>query len=225
MPRQVFTAGEILTAANMNDLADSTVMVFDDASARTTAIPTPVEGMTTYLKDLDAVEFFDGSVFRRVGGLIAVKSAFRDTPFVASNIAGGANVAVPDLSITHEVADSANRLIISAFFGAASSSSGRGNVGIAVDDGTGLINVGAAAGGRPRVSAGGITDNATSVVSVTMPSVTFVHTPGAGSKTYTVRAVNIDSQRTLIINRREDDTDQLSNPRAVSSLVIQEVAV
>jgi hypothetical protein len=42
MPRQVFTAGEILTAADMNDLSDQTVMVFDDSAARGSAIPSPL---------------------------------------------------------------------------------------------------------------------------------------------------------------------------------------
>ena len=57
MPRKIFVAGEILTASDVNtNLMDQAVMVFDDAAARTTAIPSPVEGMVTYLKDTDAVE-------------------------------------------------------------------------------------------------------------------------------------------------------------------------
>jgi hypothetical protein len=68
MPRQVFTAGEILLAAEMNELADSTVMVFDDSAARGSAIPTPSEGMVTYLKDTDAVEVYKGAAFSPIGG-------------------------------------------------------------------------------------------------------------------------------------------------------------
>lgn len=64
MPRKTFVAGEILTAAEINtNLMDQAVMVFDDDAARTTAIPTPAEGMVTYLKDTDAVEKFDGAAF------------------------------------------------------------------------------------------------------------------------------------------------------------------
>ena len=64
MPRKVFTAGEILTAADVNtNLMDQAVMVFDDSAARDSAIPTPSEGMVTYLKDTDALEKFDGSNF------------------------------------------------------------------------------------------------------------------------------------------------------------------
>jgi len=59
-----------------------------------------------------------------------------------------------------------------------------------------------------------------------MPSVTFVHTPGTGSKTYTVRAMNVSGgTNTIYINRQENDADAASRTRSVSSLVIQEVAV
>jgi hypothetical protein len=65
--RKVFTAGEVLTASNMNSLVDQTVMVFADAAARTSAIPVPVEGMITYLNDLNTVFAYDGSAWAAVG--------------------------------------------------------------------------------------------------------------------------------------------------------------
>ena len=158
-------------------------------------------------------------------GLVAVKSAIF-TGTQTNSTAAGANFAVTDLSITHEVADASNKLIISAFFGAAASSQGAAPVGIAVDDGTSLIAIGDAAGSRTRVTAGGLVSATTATNIVTMPSVTFVHTPGAGSKTYTVRAINIQTGTyTLYINRTEADNDIAARPRAVSSLVIQEVSV
>ena len=162
------------------------------------------------------------------GGLIAVKSAIFTGTRAQSNVAAGGNFAVNDLEITHEVADPANRLIISAFIGAAGSSSGDGDVGIAVSDGTSLIAVGASEGVRTVLTAGGrvVGFGTGDIGVVTMPSVTFVHTPGAGSKTYTVRAVNpTNDTRTLFINRRESDANSQPSVRAVSSLVIQEVKV
>lgn len=60
--RKVFTAGEVLTAANVQGyLQDQAVMVFADATARTAGIPTPTEGMATYLKDTNTLELFDGT--------------------------------------------------------------------------------------------------------------------------------------------------------------------
>jgi hypothetical protein len=159
------------------------------------------------------------------GGLVAVKSAIFTGTQTAS-VTAGSNVAVTDLTITHEVADPANRLIISAFLGAAASNEGFGRVGLAISDGTNLIAIGAAGGSRTQVTAGGSVYSTTSDLRVTMPSVTFVHTPGAGSKTYTVRAVNIQTgTQTLYINRNQSDADTASNSRSVSSIVIQEVRV
>jgi len=225
--RKVFTSGEILTAADVNSfLMDQSVMVFADSSARSSAIPTPSEGMISYLQDTDAVEKYT-TAWESVdtGGLIAVKSALKTDTFTASVGAGG-NVAVTDLSITHEVSDPSNKLIITAFFGAASSTQRQAQVGIAVHDGTSLIAVGDTSGSRNTVTAGGRVGQGNDTVIVTMPSATFVYTPGAGSKTYTIRAININSQtETLYINRSESDGDSANRPRAVSALVIQEVAV
>ncbi|HEY7824824.1 MAG TPA: hypothetical protein VIG24_18435 [Acidimicrobiia bacterium] len=230
-----FQTGEVLTAANVDDfLAKQATMVFDDAGARDTALGTAVaggnairEGMLCYLNDTDELLKYDGSEWLEVGagGLVAVKSAtFTGTQ--TASVTAGSNVAVSDLSITHEVADAANRLIISAFIGAAGSSFGRAQVGLAVDDGTGLIAIGDAAASRSRVTAGGRVAGSTDSEVVAMPSVTFVHTPGAGSKTYTVRAINIRSvTETLYINRSASDGAFADLPRAVSSLVIQEVKV
>ena len=203
-------------------------MVFDDSAARGSAIPTPSEGMVTYLKDTDSLDKFDGTNFVPVdtGGLIAVKSALFTGTQVASSVASGGNVAVTDLSITHEVSNPANKLIISAFLGTLSNSEDFAQGGIAIHDGTGLIAVGNTAGSRTSVTAGGQGSPAANANVSIMPSVTFVHTPGAGSKTYTVRAVNINlGTRTLAINRTSPDSDAANQVRSVSSLVIQEVAV
>jgi len=44
------------------------VVPYDDASARTTAVPSPVEGQMSYLKDTNSVEVYDGSAWSAVGG-------------------------------------------------------------------------------------------------------------------------------------------------------------
>ena len=158
------------------------------------------------------------------GGLVAVKSAIF-TGTQSDAVLGGDNLTVTDLEITHALADASNKLIISAFIGAAGTSSGFGEIGIAVHDGTDLIAIGDADGSRTRVTAGGLISPTANAQNVTMPSVTFVHTPNTtDSKTYTVRAINIaDATRTLFINRAARDA--AADPRAVSSLVVQEVKV
>jgi len=66
--RKVFTAGEVLQAADVNDfLMDQSVMVFAGTAARGSAIPSPTEGMVTYRSDDDTVEVYNGSSFVPVG--------------------------------------------------------------------------------------------------------------------------------------------------------------
>jgi hypothetical protein len=65
MSRKVFTAGEVLAAADVNSfLMDQTVMSFPTSAARGSAIPTPTLGMYTHLEDAPArTQFWDGSAW------------------------------------------------------------------------------------------------------------------------------------------------------------------
>jgi hypothetical protein len=86
MPRKVFVAGEILTAADVNtNLMDQAVMVFDDSAARGSAIPTPSEGMVTYLKDTNQVQAYDGSAFAPLGTILQVVRATDSTDRTTSS--------------------------------------------------------------------------------------------------------------------------------------------
>jgi hypothetical protein len=73
MSRKVFTAGEVLAAADVNSfLMDQTVMSFAGTAARGSAIPSPVEGMYTHLEDTDRLEFWNGSAWATPFGLTLV---------------------------------------------------------------------------------------------------------------------------------------------------------
>ena len=70
--RKVWTAGEVLAAADVNGyLMDQTVMVFDDATARSSAIGTPAEGMMAYTKDNDSVQVYNGTAWAAVDTTIS----------------------------------------------------------------------------------------------------------------------------------------------------------
>jgi hypothetical protein len=61
---KTFVDLDILTAAEVNDfLMTQAVMVFDDAAARTAALPTPLEGMVTYLKSTDELDVYTGAAW------------------------------------------------------------------------------------------------------------------------------------------------------------------
>jgi hypothetical protein len=76
MSRKVFTAGEVLAAADVNSfLMDQSVMSFAGTAARGSAIPSPVEGMYTHLEDSDKLQFWNGSAWRSQEGLTLVNSS------------------------------------------------------------------------------------------------------------------------------------------------------
>lgn len=62
--KKSFTAGEVLTASDVNGyLMDQMVMVFGGTAARASAIPSPSEGMLTYRTDGKVVEVYNGTAF------------------------------------------------------------------------------------------------------------------------------------------------------------------
>jgi len=180
---------------------------------------------------VDEVLKYDGTNWVNdeiVGGLVEVKSVLKTDTFSASVTAGN-DVAVTGLSITHAMQNANNKLIITAYYGSAGTTSETGKVGLSVMEDTTLIAIGDADGSRVRVGAGGLVSvlgsGGTQVVA--MPSITFVHLPGdTNSHTYTIRAANIESgTSTIFINRNQNDGNSTSNSRTTSGLVIQEVAV
>ena len=77
-----FTAGEILTAANMNISARTGVPVFADSTARDAAFggtgeKTLAEGQFAYLEDTNATQYYDGSNWQAVAtapGLVLIST-------------------------------------------------------------------------------------------------------------------------------------------------------
>ena len=61
---KTFSVGEVLTATNVNTyLMQQTVMVFATASARSSAITAPSEGMVTYLTDSNSIWYYSGTAW------------------------------------------------------------------------------------------------------------------------------------------------------------------
>ena len=68
-----FVAGEVLTAANVQDyLQDQAVMTFASSAARGSAIASPTEGMVSYLKDTDRLEVYTTAWTSYTAGLIPI---------------------------------------------------------------------------------------------------------------------------------------------------------
>jgi hypothetical protein len=62
MPFRIFAAGEVLSAANVNDyLAEQAIATFAGTAARSSAIASPSEGQFAYLQDTDQLSYYDGA--------------------------------------------------------------------------------------------------------------------------------------------------------------------
>jgi hypothetical protein len=61
---KVFSNGSVLQASEINDnLMNQSVMVFTNSAARSAALPSPVEGMLTWLEDINEYQNYNGSAW------------------------------------------------------------------------------------------------------------------------------------------------------------------
>ena len=92
MPRKIFTNGDVLPASDVNTyLMDQAVMTFANSTARTTAIPTPSQGMVTYLVDVDEFQYWNGTEYLQLASGSAIPVI--DYLIVAGGGGGGAGAA------------------------------------------------------------------------------------------------------------------------------------
>ena len=159
----------------------------------------------------------------RSGGILQVVSTTKTDTF-SSSLTAGADTAITGLSASITPRSTSSKILVSVSIGAATSSTTGAQVGFAVNDGTSLINIGDAAGSRNRVSVSGeITAVSRGHLS---HSFDFLHSPSTTStKTYTAHVVNTrNATQTVLVNRNNNDTDNLDNARAVSTITLMEVA-
>jgi len=158
------------------------------------------------------------------GSIVDVKSVVKTDTF-SSSLASGANATVTDLSITHALSNASNKLLLIVSLGIVANSQNKANTGVAVSDGTNLLQIGDAASARIRVTATGRTPS-TDAEATLSHGLTVVHLPGdTSSRTYTVRAINVGgATQTVYVNRSAEDSDFADRPRGASSFVLMEVA-
>jgi hypothetical protein len=237
--RKTFVGGDILLASELNGfLMDQSVMVFDDAAARTTAIPSPSEGMVTYLKDTDALFSYsasawvpavntasiaDGNVTTAklgAGTILQVVQTFKtDTFAMASNTLS--NVTGLSVSITPRATSS--RIFVSVNI-SSSQSDGAGNNGFGVavvnrTPGDVLSPIGDSAASRTRTTVA-----ITGSTLIRPGSFDWLDSPNSTSAlTYQVQ-VRRRSEGTVLVNRDFGDGDSIFSVRGVSSITVMEVA-
>ena len=220
-----FATGDILTAAVANGyLASQTVMVFADSSARSTAITSPQEGMVSYLKDTNAIEYYSGSAWVAVGGggssgkIGQVLSTTKTDTFSAS-VSAGSNTAVTGLSQAITPSATTSKVLVTVTMNGYNAN--WGGFGGYIARGSTAIGIGDAASNRIRLASAGYGDP-NHQVTVTM---SFLDSPSTTSPvTYNAYVVNGQpSTRTIYVNRTETDTDATDFSRAASTITVMEI--
>lgn len=218
MPRKVFVAGEILTASDVNtQLMDQAVMRFADSTARGSAIPSPTEGMTTYLDDLNRIEVYNGSAWGPVGTILQVVSTTKTDTFSTTS---DTLVDVTGLSATITPSSTASKILVICTLNIIGDSTN--NIAhAALLRGSTAIFLGDAAGSRSRVSHQAPAFSTGSVAG----NIMHLDSPATSSATtYKIQARRNTAAGTIFVNRAATDTDAASVGRLASSITLLEVA-
>ena len=220
MPRYEFTTGQVLTADQMNDLSDQTVMTFAGTAARGSAIPSPIEGMVSYLADSDKVEVYTNAWGAIGGGKVLQVVSTTKTDTFSTTSSTFADVTGLSLSITPASASNKIFLVASLVAGqnglnAAYFQFAGGNAGTFVGD-SAASRVLAATSFGILDSPGYFRNNMV---------MNFLDSPATTSAiTYKVQT-RVGSGGTVFVGRSGDDSDNANHGRYPSSITAIEVAV
>lgn len=187
------------------------------------ATETYVDGVVA---DFATENYVDAAV-ATAGGLVAVKQAVQTSP-VTITVAASGSTDISGLSITHSLSDENNKILLIGNIGQfAPAAVYQANLLGFAENGT-LIGIAAAAGNRARATSGGRSHFNTIDFPVSEVAMFYLYEPQTtASRTYTIRGIsdNASTTRTYHINRNVQDTNVISNPRAISTLTLLEVKV
>jgi hypothetical protein len=222
VPRKVFVAGEILTAADVNtNLMDQAVMSFAGTAARGSAIPSPVEGMAAYLNDSNILSLYDGSAWKNslatTGGILQIVSTTKTDTFTT---ASASYVDVTGLSATITPISATNKIWVILSIGSIDSDSS-GFLPVQVLRDSTAIGVGDLAGSRKQAGIFLISPSDNRPISA---SWNFLDSPNSTSSLTYKAQLAVSNASNAFINRSRADDNASGYARSVSSITLIEVA-
>lgn len=222
-----FTAGEILTAANMNISARTGIPVFATSTTRDAAFggtgeKTLAEGQFAYLEDSNTTQYYDGAAWQsltvgaRIGQVVstAKTDTFTTTSTTFTDVTGLSVSITPTLATSKIFV-----LVMLTGQGLSGTASLQGRL---MRDST-AIAIGDAAGSRARVSLGNLDASGSSQLS---SPIMFLDSPATtSSTTYKVQILCNQTPNTVFVNRSSSDTDSVQLGRGISTITVMEVIV
>lgn len=218
--RKVFTAGEVLQAADVNDyLMDQSVMVFAGTAARGSAIPSPSEGMVTYLEDADELQVYTNA-WGGVGVAPAILQVQSTTKSDAFSTNSTSYTDVTGLAVTITPSSTSSKIFVTL--------DSNEDIQTAVTEvyfqvtrnGT-AIGIADAAGSRTR---NGVYLVDRSADEPEIVAYSFLDSPSSTSALTYQLQVRGNTGNNVYINRRASDTDSATIGRSVSTITVMEVA-
>jgi hypothetical protein len=228
MPRKVFTAGEVLAAADVNEfLMDQTVMTFAGTAARGSAIGTAVEGMVAYLNDSNTLSIYDGSAWktslRPTGGILQVVSTTKTDTFTSAT---SGFVDITGLSVSITPSSASNKILIYATVNWNHSNDANATGLLKLTGGNTSAYIGDSASSRTPAASGARFSSAFAGLTTgwTMESsLNYLDSPATTSPiSYQVQIFR--DTGTVYVNRNADDSDIISVGRFASTITAFEVA-
>lgn len=111
MAYKVFSNGDALTGGELNTyLMNQSVMTFASATARTAALPSPTEGMVTYLDDQNTLYLWNGSTWQSIVSVVGTGNILINSNFLINqrSYVSGTALASGSYGIDRWKATSAN---------------------------------------------------------------------------------------------------------------------
>ena len=220
MPRKVFVAGEILTADDVNtNLMDQAVQRFADSGARGSAIPSPTEGMTSYLDDLNRIEVYNGTGWGAVGTILQVVSVVKTDVFTTTS---GTFTPVTGLSVSITPSSTSSKILVmsqTAVGGVTNTRMGQFKITRGGTD----VYIGDADGSRIRAVFGGFMTATINAITFSFP-INFVDSPATTSTITYQLETRRNAAGTVFVNRNAEDINDADGTRGASSIILMEVA-